>query len=220
MSNNTDNKEPLKLKLNLDYRVIFENEPGSGKEYTSEKYGTKSYLYFLEVFDKRANAFTKERWYANEKQQKILETSALIAGEEYVIVKEEIEGSKAQNFWVYDTSMNKLNGRGKNMQTHVDRVTQAMTSDDLPPLEEYLKDPESGPIINSQSPTPINANKTQGTLLHHVDAVTVGWALKVAVQSMGPIVHEKKGYNGLMDEVMTRARELIKAHDNLRKEYV
>lgn len=180
MSTNTDNKPPLKLKLNLDYKVIFETVPGTGKEYTSEQYGTKSYLYFLEVFNKQTKSFEKERWYANEKQQRILEESDLKVGEEYVIVKEEIEGSKAQNFWVYDTNMNKLNGRGRTMNSHVQRVSQAMTSDDLPPLEDYLKDPEASQSISSEIQTPVNANKTQAATTPRRDGQTMGMCFKIA----------------------------------------
>jgi len=181
MSTSNDNKPPLKLKLNLDYKVIFETAPGTGKEYTSEQYGTKSYLYFLEVWDKRAGAYAKERWYASEKQQHVLEDSDLKVGEEYVIVKEEIEGSKAQNFWVYDkTGEHKLNGRGRTMSSHVQRVSQAMTSDDLPPLEDYLKDPEASQSISSEIQAPINANKTSVATKSHKDGVTMGMCFKIA----------------------------------------
>jgi len=207
MSTSNDNKPPFKLKLNLDYKVIFETAPGTGKEYTSEQYGTKSYLYFLEVWDKRAGAYAKERWYASEKQQHVLEDSDLKAGEEYVIVKEEIEGSKAQNFWVYDQAMNKLNGRGKEMRSHTERVAQAMTSDDLPPLEEYLKDPEADQSISSQNQTPINANKTQVAGKSRKDAQTMGMCFKIANDKTDDIEEAKaltrdyyKAFNELMSE--------------------
>jgi len=189
-------KPALKLKLNLDYRVIFETTPGTGKGYMSEEYGTMSYLYFLEVFNKNTKAFEKERWYANEKQQKILEESDLKAGEEYVIVKEEIEGSKAQNFWVYDLNMNKLNGRGKTMQQHAQRVSQAMTSDDLPPLEDYLKDPEASQSASSQVAAPINANKTSVATKSHKDGQTMGMCFKIACD------HAQKTDGDLRKEVV------------------
>lgn len=220
MQENNTKKPPLKLKLNLDYKVIFENQPGAGKEYTSEEYGTKSYLYFLEVWDKRLGAFTKERWYASEKQQRVLEESDLKSGEEYFIVKEEIEGSKAQNFWVYDKDMNKLNGRGKNMKANVDRVTQAMTSDDLPPLEDYLKDPEATQSVSLQNTTPVNANKTQATKQAHNDAQNIAWAIKYAVSACGQAPDSTYGldHEHYEENVAFWARAFLKIHKKLMSE--
>lgn len=194
MSELQSKKPPLKLKLNLDYLVIFETQPGTGKGYKSEEYGTMSYLYFLEVYNKQTKSFEKERWYANEKQQKVLEESDLKVGEEYVIVKEEIEGSKAQNFWVYDKDMKKLNGRGKSHQSHVDRVQQAMTSDDLPPLEDYLKDPEATQSIDLPDFAPINANKTQAPKQSHKDGQTMGMCFKIACEYSLKHYNDGSGY--------------------------
>ena len=93
------------------------------------------------------------------------------------------------------------------MSSHVQRVSQAMTSDDLPPLEGYLKDPEADQSISSQNQTPINANKTQVAGKSRKDAQTMGMCFKIANDKTDDIEEAKaltrdyyKAFNELMSE--------------------
>lgn len=54
------------------------------------------------------------------------------------------------------------------------------TSDDSPPLEEYLKDPEASQVVNSGNINAINVNKTQGNSNQKKDGMTLGMCFKVA----------------------------------------
>ncbi len=70
--------------------------------------------------------------------------------------------------------------QGGKLQFSVVKTTENSTSDDLPPLEEYLKDPEASQSTNSQIVTPINANKTQAQVPQRKDGQTMGMCFKIA----------------------------------------
>ena len=186
----------LELRMNVPTIVTFETESGKAREYVSEQYGTKSYLYFLK------EGMVEKVWYATEKIQSELIHAGMQPGIEYKIVKEDVPGKKYHLFWIYDAvTGEKLNGKAAKAEPPVKNE-----------LEEYLApDDNYSDEVLAESDKMIQ--KTVKTITDK--GTTVGWAIKCALQSMGPIVHEKEGYNGLMKEIKVRAKELMKAHQEL-----
>ncbi len=66
--------------------------------------------------------------------------------------------------------------QGGKLQFSVVKTTDNSTSDDLPPLEDYLNGTQGDQSANSVNPSAINANKTHGT----VEDVVLGMCFKEA----------------------------------------
>lgn len=101
-------------------------------------------------------------------------------------------------------------------------------SDDLPPLEEYLKDPEAGQSTSSQIVTPIDANKTQAQVPQRKDGQTrdpqnIAWAIKTALHWTPAFISgakEQLPRESLDPEeyLKEKARRLIRIHQELMSE--
>lgn len=97
--------------------------------------------------------------------------------------------------------------QGGKLQFDILQGPVVSTSDDLPPLEEYLKDPEASQSTNSQIVTPINANKTQAPGKAHKDGQTMGMCFKIANDKTDDI-----------EEVKVLTRQYYKAFNELISE--
>lgn len=75
--------------------------------------------------------------------------------------------------------------QGGKLQFDILQGPVVSTSDDLPPLEEYLKDPEATQLVTSGNLSAINANKTQGNSKPHKDGQTMGMCFKIACDWYG-----------------------------------
>ncbi len=87
------------------------------------------------------------------------------------------------------------------------------TSDDSPPLEEYLKDPEASQVVNSGNINAINANKTQGNSNQKKDGQTMGMCFKISCDWVG--------YDGDIDnneEIKNTTNRLYKLFQELMSE--
>lgn len=87
------------------------------------------------------------------------------------------------------------------------------SSDDSPPLEEYLKDAEAGQTIIPEIKAPINANKTQSNSVLRKDGQTMGMCFKIACD-----YHKDYGDTNVMDDVKSLTRTLYKAFNELMSE--
>ncbi len=97
--------------------------------------------------------------------------------------------------------------QGGKLQFSVVKTTENSTSDDLPPLEDYLNGSVDGQSANSINSSAINANKTQAPVPQRKDGQTMGMCFKIANDKTDDIEEVKvltrqyyKAFNELMSE--------------------
>lgn len=204
------NKPILKLADNIPVTLVLEIEPLNAKYNEKElktkdgvPFTSKSYTYFVNASDPVSGVESKMVWFAKPKEHDEMVNSGAVLGGTYEVVNRKYPGDKYAAFIVRDKNT-----------TAEERVANVFFTDE-PPL------PSEPPVVNDlesflvESPESV---KHTAIVKQKRDPTHVGWALKTAIQSMGPIVHEKRGYNGLMDEIKVRARELMAAHHDLSNE--
>ena len=110
--------------------------------------------------------------------------------------------------------------QGGKLQFEILSGPRVSTSDDLPPLEDYLNGTQGDQSTNSTNPSAINANKTQAPKLAHKevqkqDPQNIAWAIKTAVQWCGA----GDGCTMVSEDVLKDyARRLIQMHQELMSE--
>ncbi len=110
--------------------------------------------------------------------------------------------------------------QGGKLQFDILQGPVVSTSDDLPPLEDYLNGSVGDQSTNSTNSSAINANKTQAPVPQRKDGQTrnpenIAWAIKTAVQWCGA----GNGRTMVSEEVlMNHARALVQMHQELMSE--
>lgn len=209
--NEIEQKRPiLKLADNIPVTLSLEVEPLNAKYNEKElqtrdgkAFTSKSYTYFVNAADPVSGVESKMVWFAKPKEHDEMVNSGAVLGGSYEIVNRKYPGDKYAAFIVRDQN-----------KTSEQRVADVFFKDE-PPL------PTEPPVMNELESFLVQSSesvKHTSIVKPKRDPTHVGWALKTAIQSMGPIVHEKSGYNGLMAEIKVRARELMAAHHDLSNE--
>lgn len=187
----SENQLPkLTFKWNKPVIVEFLYDPVSAKEIHGEYQGKKTLSFFHTVMVD-AEKFV---FFATEKQQKEIVGAGLEAHVKYMIVKEEIDGSKSYNFWIYDGEGKvKLNGRANTNTTIQKKVDE---------VEE---------LFGAEKKTPVNATKAST----NKDKMTMDMCFKeaCAFNRKG----DGSGYLEL-DSIKADTRDLYKAFNELMSE--
>lgn len=170
--NETNQKLPqLKLADNIPVTIELDTQPEQAKEFPNKFDETKpTHMYFITATDPMSGAEGKHIWFATDRQHKELISRGALLGSKYEIVNRKMPGDKYATFIVRDVAA---------------QLPVRSTSDDLPPLEEYLKDPEATQSIDSQDFAPINAVKTQAPNKQHADKQSMGMCFKIAGDWVG-----------------------------------
>lgn len=192
--NETNQKLPqLKLADNIPVTIELDTQPEQAKEFPNKFDETKpTHMYFITATDPMSGAEGKHIWFATDRQHKELISKGALLGDKYEIVNRKMPGDKYATFIVRDLTV---------------QLPVRSTSDDLPPLEDYLNGSVDGQSANSINSSAINANKTQAPVPQRKDGQTMGMCFKIANDKTDDIEEVKvltrqyyKAFNELMSE--------------------
>lgn len=189
---NEGKKPALKLADNLAETITFVTEPISAYKLEKEFNGQPSISYIYDII--RESDGSEMVWFATEKQQATILNKGVIAGKKYTVVKSKPAGQKWVDFMISESGVLHLYNQSAQLATTPPPTPQSQVS---------------------ASPVQAESNNEFDSFLKPRGSEEAWSALEIAVLSMGPIVHEKEGFNGLMKEIKIRAVELMKAHSEL-----